>query len=67
MNDSEIKSKIKEELSNWFNSAKLEPVFINCGTERFALMNEEYYLDLIQKLGDLQSSLVAVLADSDEQ
>ena len=67
MNDPEMKRKIKEDLSNWFDSAKLEPVFINRGGERFALMNEEYYLELIQKLRDLQSSLVAVLADSDEQ
>lgn len=59
-------AKFREKLSTWLDSAKTEPVFINRGEERFALMDEEYYRELQQKVSDLQSSLIAVLADNEE-
>lgn len=59
-------AKFREKLSTWLDSAKTRPIFINRGEERFALMNEETYRELEQKISDLQSSLIAALS-SDEK
>ncbi len=64
MSNTTTVAKFREKLSNWLDSAKDEAVFINRGEERFALMNEDIYRDLQQKVSDLQSSLIAILADS---
>jgi PHD/YefM family antitoxin component YafN of YafNO toxin-antitoxin module len=54
-------AKFREKLSTWLDSATKGPVFINRGSERFALMNEDLYRDLQQKVEDLQTSLLAVM------
>ena len=66
INAIESVAKFRGKLSDWLDSAKEEPVFINRGEERFALMNEDIYRELQQKVSDLQSSLIAVLADSEQ-
>ena len=66
MSNTTTVAKFREKLSNWLDSAKDEAVFINRGEERFALMNEDIYRDLQQKVSDLQSSLIAILADNEE-
>ena len=65
MSNSTTVAKFREKLSTWLDSANKEPVFINRGDERFALMNEEAYRDLQQKISDLQSSLIAALESRD--
>ena len=59
-------AKFREKLSNWLDLAKSEAIFINRGEERFALMNEDIYRELQQKISDLQSSLIAVLDDAEK-
>ena len=66
MSNTTTVAKFREKLSNWLDSAKDEAVFINRGEERFALMNEDIYRELQQKVSDLQSSLIAVLADNEK-
>jgi PHD/YefM family antitoxin component YafN of YafNO toxin-antitoxin module len=66
MSNTTTVAKFREKLSNWLDSAKDEAVFINRGEERFALMNEDIYRELQQKVSDLQSSLIAVLSDSEK-
>ncbi len=65
MSNATTVAKFREKLSGWLDSAQETPVFINRGEERFALMNEELYRELQQKVSDLQSSLIAVLADNE--
>lgn len=61
MKSSTTVAKFREKLSTWLDSASSQPVFINRGDERFALMNEVAYRELQQKINDLQTSLIAVL------
>lgn len=61
MSDSTTVAKFREKLAVWLDTAKLETVFINRGNERFALMSDEAYRELNQKISDLQSSLIATL------
>ena len=59
-------AKFREKLSSWLDSAEQAPVFINRGGQRFALMNEDIYRDLEQKIGDLQSSLIGILENKED-
>ena len=47
------------------DSATKGPVFINRGDERFALMYEDIYRDLQQRIDDLQTSLIAALENKE--
>ncbi len=61
MSNTTTVAKFREKLSTWLDSTSEGPVFINRGEERFALMNEDTYRDLQQKVADLQTSLISAL------
>ena len=66
MSNATTVAKFREKLSTWLDSAQEEPVFINRGEDRFALMDEEIYRELQQKVTDLQSSLIAALESRED-
>jgi hypothetical protein len=59
--DSTTVAKFREKLASWLDIAKDQTVYINRGEERFALMSEEAFRNLNQKVNDLQSSLIVAL------
>lgn len=66
MSNATTVAKFREKLSSWLDSASKEPVYINRGSERFALMGEDTFRELQQKVTDLQASLISLLEDKNE-